>query len=277
MALSILNNISSLMAQNQLSLTGAGLQRTLQRLSSGSKINSGADDAAGLAIADGMGANIAAMTQSAQNAANSTGLLQTADGALSQVTALLQRAVTLATESSNGTLLDTQRTAVNAEFTAIKNEIDNIAGKTTFNGNVIFTDFVAATPLKTELNDASGKGDSSITATIAKVDTTTLAINANTLDTAANASTALAAITTAIATVAADRGSIGATMNQLTAASNVMSNQVQNLTSAQDGLTAANIGQEVANMTKFNVLQQTGIAALQQSNQAQQSVLKLLQ
>src|SRR5438309_10968511 len=104
MALSILNNIPSLVAQNQLSITNSNLQTTLTRLSSGSRINSGADDAAGLALADGLHANVAALTQSAQNASAGVGMLQTADGALAQVTNLLTRAITLATEAGNGTL-----------------------------------------------------------------------------------------------------------------------------------------------------------------------------
>ena len=129
-----LNNIPSLAAQNQLSITQMSLQKTLYALSSGSRINSGADDAAGLAIADGLHANITALTQSARNANDGVGKLQVADGALSQVTTLLNRAVTLATESSTGTLdsAGNQRAALNAEFTAIKAEIDRIGTNTTY-------------------------------------------------------------------------------------------------------------------------------------------------
>src|SRR3569833_1185517 len=129
MPLSILNNIPSLAAQNQLSITNSNLQKTLIQLSSGQRINSGADDAAGLSIADGLNANIAALTQSARNATDGVGKLQVADGALSQVTSLLNRAVTLATESANGTLNGdggSQRTALQTEFAAIKAEIDRI-------------------------------------------------------------------------------------------------------------------------------------------------------
>src|ERR1039458_1307769 len=127
MSLSILNNIPSLAAQNQLSITNANLQKTLIQLSSGQRINSGADDAAGLAIADGLSANIAALTQSAQNATDGVSKLQVADGALSQVTSLLDRAITIATESANGTLNGdngSQRTALDNEFQSIKSEID---------------------------------------------------------------------------------------------------------------------------------------------------------
>src|SRR5947209_8010652 len=138
MALSILNNIPSLAAQNQLAITGSNLQRTLFRLSSGSRINSGADDAAGLAIADGLRANITALTQSARNANDGVGSLQVADGSLAQVTTLLNRAVTLATESATGTVGNTQRVALNAEYTAIQNEIDRIGTTTTYNGTGVF-------------------------------------------------------------------------------------------------------------------------------------------
>ena len=120
MSLSILNNIPSLAAQNQLAITGSALQKTLFRLSSGSRINSGADDAAGLAIADGLHANVTALTQSTRNANDGVGKLQVADGALAQVTSLLNRAVTLATEAATGTVSVSQRDALNAEFTAIK-------------------------------------------------------------------------------------------------------------------------------------------------------------
>src|SRR5215470_6402027 len=139
MALGILNNIPSLAAQNQLAITGAGLQKTLFRLSSGSRINSGADDAAGLAIADGLRANISALTQSSRNANDGTGKLQVADGALAQVTNLLNRAVTLATEAATGTVSDGQRTALDNEFSAIKAEIDRIGSNTTFNGTAVFS------------------------------------------------------------------------------------------------------------------------------------------
>src|SRR5437667_3543800 len=115
--LSVLNNVSSLAAQNQLSMTQASLSKTLLQLSSGSRINTGADDAAGLAIADGLHANITALTQSARNANDGVGELQVADGSLAAVTTLLNRAITIATEAATGTVSDPQRVALNDEFT----------------------------------------------------------------------------------------------------------------------------------------------------------------
>jgi flagellin len=139
MALSILNNIAALYAENNLTSTQSSLQNTLQQLSSGSRINSGADDAAGLAVANGLGANEAALTQSSQNATAGIGLLQTADGALSQVTNLLDRAVTLATESANGTLTGGQVSSANQEYQNILSQIGNIGSTTNFNSSDVFT------------------------------------------------------------------------------------------------------------------------------------------
>jgi len=277
MALSILNNIPSLVAQNQLAITNQNLQKTLFRLSSGSKINSGADDAAGLAIADGLRANETALTQSAQNAGNGIGSLQVADGALAQVTTLLNRAVTLATESATGTVSSSQRGALDAEFTQIKAEIDRIGSTTTFNGTSVFT----ATTTSIFLSDASSTSQIGVTVgTLASSAITnggsTANISADDLTTAAKAQTALTDIDTAIANVAGIRGSIGAGINRLQSAVNVINNQVQNLASAEDGIRAADIPSEVANLSRFTILNQSGISALAQANSAQQSVLNLL-
>ena len=158
MALTILNNIAALAAENQLNITSSNLNSTLEQLSSGSRINSGADDPAGLAIANGLAANIAALTQSASNATDGVGELQVADGALSQVTTLLDRAVTLATESATGTVSDSQRTALDAEYQSIKSEINSIGSTTNFNGGQVFT----ANTLNVYLSDGSSSGSSTI-------------------------------------------------------------------------------------------------------------------
>lgn len=270
--LSILNSISSLTAESALSSTQASLQKTLTQLASGLRINSGSDDAAGLAIANGLQANISALTQSSQNASDGIGLLQTADGALSQVTSLLNRAVTLATEASNGGLSTSQATALDTEYQSILNEIGNIGTTTNFNGTAIF-----GTTADVFTSDGTTGGSNTLSTAIGALDTTTLGLNTTDLTSTANAQTALTDISAAIQTVAANRGSIGAAVNQLTADANVQNTEITNLTSAQNAVQNADIGQTVAKMTQFNVLQQTGMAALSQSNQAQQAVLKLLQ
>jgi flagellin len=378
MALSVLDNISSLTAENALSNTQMNLQKTLTQLSTGLKINSGSDDAAGLSIASGLNANIAALTQSQQNANNGIGLLQTADGALSQVTTLLNRAVTLATEASNSGLTTDQATALNTEYGDILSEINQIGQATNFNGNNVFSsnaptsftstqaslatttaltsgsvttitdaatggtfvykaggsstiatlnaaiaaavtegtlsstvtaqitsgqeviaesgtqginvssnDTVLGPMVPATTNDTStvylGDGvtaagaNTDITTTINALSSTALSLNTTSLTSTTNAQSALTAITAAVGLIALNRGAIGASVNRLTAATDNMANQVTNLQSAANSVQNADIGKTVANMTQYNVLQSTGMAALQQSNQAQQAVLKLVQ
>ncbi|HUV68823.1 MAG TPA: flagellin [Terracidiphilus sp.] len=138
MALGVLNNLSAIYAENNLNNTSNSLQTVLQQLSSGSRINSGADDAAGLSLINGLQANSTALTQSTTNATEGVGLLEVADGALSQVTSLLNRAVTLATEASNGTLNSSQSAAANQEYQSILAEVTNIGSTTTYNQQQVF-------------------------------------------------------------------------------------------------------------------------------------------
>lgn len=138
MSLGVLNNLNAIYATNNLNKTNTALSKTLQQLSSGSKINSGADDAAGLSLVNGLAANATALAQSSTNASEGVGMLQVADGALSQVNNLLNRAVTLATEVSNGTLNSAQGTAANQEYQSILSEINNIGQTTTYNQQKVF-------------------------------------------------------------------------------------------------------------------------------------------
>jgi flagellin len=270
--ISVLNSVSQLGAENALSSTQASLQNTLLQLSTGLRINSGSDDGAGLAIAAGLGANIAALQQSSQNASNSVGLLQTADGALSQVTTLLNRAVTLATEASNGQLTGAQSSAADTEYQSILKEITQIGTTTNFNGTAVF----AASAMTTFTSDGTTGGTTTTSTTTGALSASGLSLSGDLLS-IADATTSLSAITSAINTISATRGTIGASVNRLTADTNVQNTEVTNLTSAQNNVQNADIGQTVAKMTQYNVLEQTGMAALSQSNQAAQSVLKLLQ
>jgi flagellin len=273
MSISILSNIPSLVAQNDLSTNQKSLQKTLFELASGSRINSGADDAAGLAIADGLKANITALNQSAMNASDGTGALQVADGALSQVTTLLNRAVTLATEASTGTVSSAQRDSLNAEYTAIKSEIDSIGTSTSFNGQSVFS----ASTTSIYLTDGTSTGQSTISVSVGTLSSAGLGLaGAISGNDGTAAQTSLTQITAAIQTVANDRGTLGASMNRLQAAVNVINTQVQNLSSAEDGIRAADIPTAVSDLSRYSVLNQTGISALAQANAQEQSVLSLL-
>jgi flagellin len=282
MSLGVLNNISAIYAQNNLNQTQMSLQNTLTQLSSGSRINSGADDAAGLALADGLHANVAALTQSAQNASAGVGMLQTADGALAQVTNLLTRAVTLATEAANGTLNTSQVSSADQEYQKILTEIGNIGSTTNYNGNAVFS----ATAVNVFVSDGTATGASTFSDTVgalttASVGTTSGGAGADltasaTLD-ATTAGTILTTLTTAVQDVAYQRGTLGANINQLNAAANVANTQSVNLSSAENNIRATNYGQATSDMAKYKVLSETGIAALSQANAVQQDVLKLLQ
>jgi flagellin len=271
MALGVLNNISAIYAQNNLANTQAALQKTLQQLSSGSRINSGADDAAGLSLANGLQASATALSQSAKNAAEGVDMLQVADGAMSQITNLLNRAVTLATEASNGTMNTAQIASANAEYLNILGEIDNIDGNTEYNG---IASFGTASAIFTT-DGTTSQSDNG--AALANVDSGTLALTAAGFTTAALAQAELTKITDAIATVATDRGTVGAIINTLTAVGNVMSTESTNTLAAQNDVTATDYGQATSDMSKYQILSQTGIAALAQANQSQQLITKLLQ
>jgi flagellin len=282
MSLGVLNNISAIYAQSHLNQTQMSLQNTLTQLSSGSRINSGADDAAGLALADGLRANVAALTQSSQNASAGVGLLQTADGALSQVTNLLNRAITLATEAANGTLNTSQVSSADQEYQNILTEIGNIGSTTNYNGQSVFT----ATPVTVFVSDGTASGASTFSETVgtlttASVGTTSAGagadLTANATLSAATAQSILTTLTDAVQDVAYQRGTIGANINQLSAASNVASSESVNLSDAENNVRATNFGQATSDMAKYKVLSQTGIAALSQANAVQQDVLKLLQ
>jgi flagellin len=232
MALTILNNIAAIAAENQLNITSNNLNSTLEQLSSGSRINSGADDPAGLAIANGLAANIAALTQSASNATDGVGELQVADGALSQVTTLLDRAVTLATESATGTVSNSQRGAIDTEYQSIKAEIASIGATTDFNGGQVFTN----NTLNIFLSDGSTSGSSTIGVSTGLLSPTQLGIGGT---------PATATLAEAVATPAANASDVltGGTFVGSTQANGLLtaSTQFNALTNAQATFTAGTI------------------------------------
>jgi flagellin len=278
MAFSILNNIASINAQNQLTLNSANLNRTLLRLSSGKRINSGADDAAGLGIADSLKASVRALDQAVRNANDGISVAQIADGALQEVGNLLNRAVQLASQSATGTVDAAGRTALNNELTSIKNEIARIGADTKYNGQELFSSTAGLQgSLSVFVGDISST--STIGVTFAAIETGTVAgvdLTSTAVDTSANAVLALTDLSNAIAAVASARADLGAGMNRLQSASAVIQNQVQNTQAAESGIRDANIAEEIANMTKYQILNQSGIAALTQANTTAQSVLTLL-
>jgi len=281
---SILNNISGLNAQNQLNLNNVNLSNTLLRLSSGKRINSGADDAAGLQIAGSLRANTYALDQAVRNANDGISVSQIADGALQQMSALLTRGITLAEEAATETVDSSGRISLNTEFTQINAELARIAEQANFNGYSIFGTAGVNGSLTVFVGDTSGA--SSISVTISTITTNTSGqvtafgsgnslAGVSLVDTA-GAKSALTTITSALNAVSGMRASIGSGINRLQSAVAVLQTQSTNTKAAESTIEDANVAQEIASLTKYQILAQTGVAALSQANSSSQSVLSLL-
>ncbi len=276
--MSVINtNYLSLVAQNNLNKSQGALGTAIERLSSGLRINSAKDDAAGQAIANRMTSQIKGMTQASRNANDGISMAQTAEGALNEVNNNLQRIRELAVQAKNGTNSDTDLTSLQDEVTARLAEINRISSKTTFNGiNVL--DGSAGASGKVNIQVGANDGDViEIDLSKAKADTTTLGIATVDLSTvSASGNTTLADIDKAIAKIDTARSGLGATQSRFESTINNLNNTVTNLSAAQSRIQDADYATEVANMSRAQILQQAGTSVLAQANQSTQSVLSLL-
>jgi len=272
MALTINTNVASLNAQRNLGATQTNLSRSMQRLSSGLRINSAKDDAAGLAISDRMTAQIRGLNQAARNANDGISLAQTAEGALQETTNLLQRMRELAVQSANDTNSDTDRDSLQAEVTQLVSEIDRISTDTAFNGRVLLDGNASGMVFHVGAN--SGQ---SITFDIAGASSTDLAVSGVDISDQAGADAAIGAIDDALELVDTSRGDLGAVQNRFESTIANLSNVSENLSAARSRILDADIAQETSNMTKQNILQQARVSILAQANQQPQLALSLLQ
>jgi flagellin len=255
---SILNNVSALGASHQLSITGTGMQATIQRLTTGKRINLASDDASGLVIANTLTSDTKIDNQGQRNANDLLSNLQTLDGTLNEATNLLTRAAELAQQAqANGA----QTAPLDAEYQSILQTFNSLVA--TGGGGT------AASTMTTALGSY---GSSALTVTLSGI--TGLA---GSLSSGTNAATAAGLIGTALTQIGTRRGGIGAGEESLQAYSNVLGIQMQNKTAQLSQIQDANVADEVVNLTKFQILNQSGISALGKSNQAGQSVLSLLQ
>jgi flagellin len=281
-AFSILNNIAGLNAQNQLSINNSNLSRTFLRLSSGKRINSGADDAAGLQIADSLRANVKALDQAVRNANDGISLAQIADGALEEISNILTRAVTLAEESATETTDDMGRASLNTEYTLIQAEIARIVNQTNFNGVQLFTSTGLNGAVSIFVGDTTSSSSISVTVSMITTSGQTVTdlggqdLSTVNLSTASGAASALGVIKDALSAISGNRAEVGAGINRLQAAIAVLQNQSQNTQAAESTIRDANVAQEVSNLTKYQILAQSGLAALAQANANSQIVLNLL-
>lgn len=280
---SILNNIAALSIQNKLGITNNLLTKTITRLSSGKRINSGADDAAGLMIADTLNANVRALDQSVRNCNDTISVGQIADSALAEMNNILTRTITLAEESATDTVDDVGREALNMEWTAIQAEIARIASQTNFNGVHLFTADGVNGSLSAYVGDLFGSYtieiniDTITTAGDTVTDLGGLDLSTIDLTTQDGAIASMPIIKDALIAVATMRGKLGAGLNRLQSAVSVIENQSLNTRSAESTIRDADMAEEISNLTKYQILLQTGIAALSQANASKQSILALMQ
>ena len=282
---SVITNLPSLVAQHHSTQNQQSLQRTLFRLSTGQRLFRGGEDPAGLALADGLNGQIRTLEQSIRNANDGVGFAQVADSAYGQVQNLLSRAASLLAEAESDTN-SSGEAAIETELGQIYQEIDRIGAATSFNGTAVFSDatrniFVGDTQNLTAANAQIAVSSSALSTTVdlaiaAGVTSAGSRITVD-IDGTNTATVMLGEIEAAIDEVASRRGSLGASMNRLENAVSVMQSQVQNLTAAESQIRDADFASEIANLTKFQILSQVGVAAMAQANAVPQSVLSLFQ
>jgi flagellin len=282
MSLSFQTNVTSLVAQQNLAVNTNSLDNAITQLTSGYRINSSGDDAAGLAIANGYRANVTELQQGVRNANDGTAILQTIDGGLNNISNILDQLQQLATQSASGTFSGgtSGRTTLNNEFQTLLGEINRQAANIglasgggtggVYNASIaVFIgggDTIANSAVTINL---SGSGN--------VVDSSGLGISTNAVDTSANAQTALTAITAAVQALGSVQGAVGDGENDLTYAIGLANSQITNQSAAESNIRDANVATEAAALTASQVLQQSSVAALAQANAEPQALLKLLQ
>lgn len=281
----IQHNITALNSYNKLSSNNSAVAKNLEKLSSGYKINRAGDDAAGLAISEKMRAQITGLETASKNAEDAVSLVQTAEGALTEVHSMLNRMVALATQSANGTYNGTNRGSMNEEVDQLKSEIDRILSTTNFNGMELFTSDQTITFQVSE----TGIADAQIGIQMSKMNTSTLKIAAvhisnpasgtGSLDASGqtNARQQISVINAAIDKVSKLRGTFGAMQNRLEHTINNLAVSTENITASESRIRDVDMAKEMMAYTKNNILVQSAQAMLAQANQVPQSVLQLLQ
>ena len=281
MALRVFNNLFSITAQRHLGNNNQRLGVSLERLSSGLRINRGADDAAGLAISEALRADIRSLNQANRNANDGISLINTAEGALSEQASILVRMRELASQAATGTVGSTERTTINREFTALREEIDRISAVTEFNGQKLVDGSLAAGAGSVVIqigiqSTTDDRIDLNAAVDLAAVDAITLAIDTLDVLTATTSLAALSALDLAIATVTDGRGRLGAVQNRLVHTVANLAITAENLQSAESQIRDADYAVEISEFTRNQILVQASTAILAQANLVPQTVLQLL-
>ena len=285
MAVRIFNNIPSLTAQRILGVNNNRLALSVERISSGIRINKAADDAAGLAVSEGLRSDIRALRQAVRNASDGISLLSVTEGALNEQGGILIRLRELASQAATGTVGSTERQTIQLEFSALRAELDRITATTEFNGTKLIngnlgssvSDVNAHVLIQIGIdNSANSRLDLNKEINLEAISSTNLKIHTLSVTGASQALTALDIINDAISSVTAARGKVGAVQNRLTRSIANLSVSVENLTAAESSIRDADIAEEVAELTRNQILVQTATAMVGQANLIPQSVLQLL-
>ena len=284
MAIRIFNNIASTNAQRILGINNDRLAQSIERISSGIRINRGADDAAGLAISEGLRSDIRALRQATRNANDGISLINVTEGALNEQSGILIRLRELASQAATGTVGSTERATIQLEFSALRDELTRIAQTTEFNGIGLIDGNLASSVASTSHtmiqigidNSSNSRLDLNAILGLDAVTSSTLGVASLSVTASAEALTALATIETAIASVTAARGKVGAVQNRLQRSVSALSISSENLQAAESAIRDADIAHEIAQLTRNQILVQTSTAMVGQSNLIPQSVLQLL-
>ena len=275
---SINTNVSALNAQAALAKNSRAMSTAMEQLSTGSRINSASDDAAGMAIGTSMTSQIRGLNQAVRNLNDGVNLLQTAEGALNETTNMLQRMRELAVQSASGTYSTTQRSYLATEFNALGSQIDKIASETTWNGYTVLTGTTGGTTTGTFSFQAGQTSGQTIDVAIGFMGLSGLAMTAAAVgvSTAASASSTLATIDAALTTVNSQRATIGAAVNRMTYAADNITNISANVSASRSTIMDTDYATASTNLSKAQIIQQASTAMLAQANQQPQTVLALL-
>jgi len=285
MAVRIFNNIPSLNAQRILGINNNRLAQSVERISSGIRINRGSDDAAGLAISEGLRSDIRALRQAVRNANDGVSLINVTEGALNEQSGILIRLRELASQAATGTVGSTERATIQLEFSALRNELDRIAQTTEFNGQKLIEGSLASAAtsanhilIQVGLDSSShSRINLNTEVDLEAITSTGLSIHELSVTAADAALTALEQVDTAIGQITRGRGKIGAVQNRLIRTISTISIAVENLSAAESSIRDADIAEEVALLTRNQILVQAATAMVGQANLIPQSVLQLLQ
>jgi flagellin len=275
MGLRINTNVASLTAQRHLGATTGRLERNFQRLSTGKRIAQAADDAAGLGISARLSAQIRSLQQASRNSGDGISLTQTAEGSLSEIGGVLTRLRELAVQSANGTLQGSDKDSLQAEFSSLLTQVDQIANSTNFNGVKLLDGSTSSITLQIGAGTTTGTDTFNVSLTSALA--SSLGISSLNIGSTGSASAAITALDTAINTVSSNRANLGAVQNTLNGTIAALENRVENLSAANSRIVDVDIAVETAELTKNSILQQAGLSVLAQANQQASGALRLLQ